>query len=539
MKESAFASAVRLLEDALVLAARMDSTSWLVYLSGVLPFFAFLLYEWTSLAQSPFALERLTVSAFLLAVLYCWLHVCQSVFCVRLNAALTETAAPLRASFAQALTLQPALAPTKLIAWPAALALLVPHAAATMFYQASLLPPASDASWRPALAEARRDALYRPGQAVWLLLLTLLLRIIVWVNLFVLLVSLPPLWKTFTGQEGKFTRSPDLLLNPASFAALSILAYIALDPIVKAAAVLRRFARQSETSGLDLRLRLSLLRRAAAALLLCALFVSGPPMRARPITPPAVASPTTVSPDRMREAINRVFHDPRNNWDLPIVEPRKPAAGPIGAFIDSLVDHLGKAWDSVLSAIDSLLEALRHALSNSDRSAGERPRPVTSLDGWFVIGLFTLLIAALLFLAFRNRRKRARPQAAAGVALPARPIDIASEEVHAIDRPEAEWLALAARHRASGNLRLALRALYLSTLTALGRAGLISLARGKTNHDYLRELQRRAKRMSTDLIPAFRSNLGLFEQSWYGAHPVTEQTIEQFERNSSLLRNLS
>lgn len=552
MKESAFASAVRLIEDALVLAARMDSTAWLVYLSGVAPFFGLLLIAWTGLAQSPFALNRLPLAAFALAALYGWMHICQSVFCARLNAALTETGAPLRAAFAQAFALQPALASTKLIAWPGALALLIPHAAVTMFYQHSLIPAAAPLgagrlsaapgnAWRPALAEARRDALYRPGQAIWMLLLILLLRAILWLNLFVLLISLPALWKTFTGQEGKLTRSPDLLFNPASLAALSILAYIALDPVVKACAVLRRFARQSESSGLDLGLRISSLRRAAAAaLLLCALCL---PQRicaasAPSSALPAAASPGGVSPDRMADAIRHVFHDPRNTWDLPVVESRKTASGPFGAFIDSVIDRIGQAWDGILSAIAALIEAIGHALSHSSRSTGEHPHPVTRLDGWVILGLFTVLLAAMLFVAFRKRRKRILPQAAVVGALTPEPLDLASEEIQAVDQPEAEWLKLAEQHRASGNLRLALRALYLSTLAALGRTGLISLARGKTNLDYLRELRRRAKRMSADFIPAFRSNLGLFEQSWYGAHPVTEQTLDQFERNSSLLRNL-
>jgi hypothetical protein len=538
MKESAFASAVRLLEDSLVLAGRMDSASWLVYLSGVAPFFALLLVESTDLAQNPFALERLPLAALALAVLYGWLHVCQSVFCARLHATLTETSAPLRACFAQAFALQPALAPAKLIVWPAALALLIPHATVTMFYQHSLLPAASKATLRSALSEARRDALYRQGQAVWMLLLILLLRAIVWINLFVLLVTLPSFWKMFTGQEGKFTRSPDLLLNPASFAALSILVYIALDPIVKAAVVLRRFARQSETSGLDLRLRISLLRRAAAAaLLFCTLCLPFQLLRAAPsiVTPAHVGS--AVTPARMRDAIQHVFHDPRDSWDLPVVTPRKPASNPLEAFVNSIADRLGKAWEALLSGIDALLEALRHALSNPKRSPEVHSPPVSRLDGWAVIGLFTILLTVMLFIAFRRRSKRLRPQSAAISILPAEPIDIENENLHAIDQPEAEWLKLAAQHRDSGNLRLALRAFYLSTLAALGRAGLITLARGKTNLEYFRELERRAKRRSAAFIPAFRSNLRLFEQSWYGAHPVTEQTLDEFERNSSLLRS--
>src|SRR5579875_1189147 len=254
MKESSFASAVRLIEDALVLAKRADATAWLVYLAGVVPFFGFLLYEITDLAQNPFALDRLVGTAFVAAVLYCWLHIGQSVFCGCLRATLTETAPALRACFAEAAAAQPILAAGKLMIWPVTLLLVVPHPAVTMFFQHSLVPSASRPQGvRSVMAESRRNALYRSWQAIWMLLLVLLLRAILWVNLFGLLVMAPALWKSFTGMEGRLTRSPDLLLNPTSLAALAMLAYIGLDPPVKAACVLRQFTRGAEESGLDLR----------------------------------------------------------------------------------------------------------------------------------------------------------------------------------------------------------------------------------------------------------------------------------------------
>ena len=206
--------------------------------------------------------------------------------------------------------------------------------------------------------------------------------------------------------------------------------------------------------------------------------------------------------------------------------------------MDSIADRVDAMWKSITSAIASLLQALRHIFSNTNLPRETSAHPVSSISGWAVIGIFTLVLAGTILAAFRNRRKRPQPQTVATTAIPAKPMDISSEDVHAIDQPEDEWIALAQQHRAAGNLRLALRALYLSTLAALGRSGLISLARGKSNLDYARELQRRAKRLNSEFVPVFRSNLGLFEQSWYGSHPVSEETFELFERNSSVLRSL-
>ncbi|HTU46243.1 MAG TPA: hypothetical protein VMF91_14340 [Bryobacteraceae bacterium] len=536
MKESAFASAVRLIEDALGLARRADSTAWLVYVAGVVPFFGLLLFAMTDLVQNPFAVERLPVIALALALLYCWLHICQSVFCGGLKASLEGTKESLGAHFAQAVATQPTMAASKLILWPVTTVLLVPYPAVTMFYQHSLIPAPRFESLRGVIAEAKRDALYRQGQTIWMLLLVLLLRAILWINLFGLLVLAPALWKMLTGIEGKLTRAPGLLVNPITLTALSILAYIGLDPIVKAACVLRRFARQSESSGLDLRLRVAVLARAAAvALVLCAMCI---PMRSAAATAgQAPAKTATVSPDRMRQAIESVFRDPHGTWDLPVVQPQRPPSSPFVAFMNWIVDRVDAVWNGITSAIVTLLKALHRIFSNTNEARETKAHPVSTLGGWAVIIVFSLLLAGAILASFWNRRKRTRGQAAT-TAVPAKAIDLAREDVHAIDQPEDEWLRLAQQHRAAGNLRLALRALYLSTLAAFGRSGLISLARGKSNLDYLRELQRRAKRLNSECVPLFSSNLSLFEESWYGNRLVTEKALELFERNSLALRKL-
>ncbi len=536
MKQSAFTSAVRLLEDALVLAKRANSTAWLVYLAGVVPFFGLLLFAMTDLLENPFALERLPVLALTLALLYCWLHICQSVFCGYLAATLTRTTESPRAYFAQAFYVQPALAASKLILWPITMLLLVPHPAVSMFYQHSLLAPEREAQGlRAVMSESKRDALSGQKQAIWMLVLVLFLRAILWINLLGLLLFGPSLWKTFTGIEGPFTRSPGLLVNPASLATLSLLAYIGLDPIVKAACVLRRFARQAESSGLDLRLRVATLRRVAAALLFCMLWM---PIRAAAATGPTSANPPAVSQDGMREAIKSVFHDPHNIWDLPVVEPHKSSSSPFVAWMDSILNRIDAAWTSITSAIATLLKALRQIFSNPDHARETTAHPVSSVSVWAVVAVFTLLLVAAIQAALWNRRKRPRPQITKATATPEKTLDIAREDVQATDQPEDEWLRLAQQHRMAGNLRLALRALYLSTLAAFGRTGLISLARGKSNLDYVHELQRRAKRLNSDFVPLFRTNLRLFEASWYGDHGVNEEIFELFERNSSALRKL-
>ena len=138
-------------------------------------------------------------------------------------------------------------------------------------------------------------------------------------------------------------------------------------------------------------------------------------------------------------------------------------------------------------------------------------------------------------LAWIRRTRRSTP-AEVPTAEAAGKFDIASETTLADDQPEDEWLRMAREHRALGNSRLALRALYLSILAALARADLITVARGKSNRDYLREFERRGKRLRPELAGLFGTAVQIFERTWYGTFPVTEQVLEDFEGNIQELR---
>jgi hypothetical protein len=533
MSNSRFSSAIRLIEDALVLVRRADATTWLVYLCGVVPFFGVLAFELTDLARNPFVSDQIVGLSFVLAILYLWLHICQSVFSIRLYDTLTEEIGPLRSQFAAAARVQIALAGTKLIAWPIGFCLLIPHTRITMFYQHSLLPKGDSkpANWRSTSMEASQDAHCRQGEAVWFLVTVLLLRVILAINLFVLLFMLPALWKILTGFEGNITRWPSLLANPTALGAICILAYLGLDPVVKAACVQRRFERQSQRSGHDLRLRLRVWQRSAVSVLLLAGFCFSWNLTAATKTSSPASS--TVTPDRMNSAIHSVFHDPANTWNLPVVETGKQAKNPVFVLMDSLVNHAGKIWKGLKEWLNRLFK------SNTEPSDLSREyAPASSSDVWLLLGLFACMLGLTVLFAWWKRGKVPAPQPAEPSAAAASiPIDLNSEEIQPDDRPEDEWLKLAREHRVGGNFRLSLRALYLSSLASLAGANLISVGRGKSNLDYLRELQRRGKRLTPEVITVFYSNLGVFEQSWYGTKTVNEQLLDSFQKNLDLLRD--
>ena len=87
-----------------------------------------------------------------------------------------------------------------------------------------------------------------------------------------------------------------------------------------------------------------------------------------------------------------------------------------------------------------------------------------------------------------------------------------------------------------GELRLALRALYLATLSLLAQHQLVRLNPTKSNRDYLLELTRRL-RGNTVAVQLVRDNINLFEASWYGTHVVTSVIIETMMANHQQVRS--
>jgi hypothetical protein len=87
---------------------------------------------------------------------------------------------------------------------------------------------------------------------------------------------------------------------------------------------------------------------------------------------------------------------------------------------------------------------------------------------------------------------------------------------------------------AKGELRLGVRALYLSNLSYLGGEQFIHIARSKSNAIYERELRLRPG--STEVSTPFAQSNRSFERVWYGFHEVTPELVEGFQQNVEAIR---
>jgi hypothetical protein len=113
--------------------------------------------------------------------------------------------------------------------------------------------------------------------------------------------------------------------------------------------------------------------------------------------------------------------------------------------------------------------------------------------------------------------------------------DITREDLDATALPEEDWLNLAGELMGKGELRLALRALYLATLASLARQELVTIAKYKSDGEYELELQRRSH-ATPQLAGIFAENRVLFESAWYGLHEVTPGIMNRFLRNQERIR---
>jgi hypothetical protein len=254
-------------------------------------------------------------------------------------------------------------------------------------------------------------------------------------------------------------------------------------------------------------------------------------LRALPLasaTPNAARLPTSD----VNQQLDRVLTAPEYAWR----NPSKAEAPP--GWLEQFQDWLKDGIRSFSHALSRLGRAIARWLSSLQPQG-----PGLSLDGnsdgmvmvaqvlsWITIAGAVAVLLLILVKVLSRKLAVTPPQAP--VLAPT--LDLESEETTADQLPEDDWLRLARQKAADGDLRQALRALFLATLSLLGAQGLILIRKSKSNFDYERELKRKLS-LEPGLDEIFSTDRKLFERCWYGAHPVT---VTEFEQSDSLYQRL-
>ncbi len=543
---------IELIEEAVGLLRRAPAGAIAAYLAGAVPFLLGVLFFWTDMARGAMAWQRCSVAALGVTLLYLWKRTCHS----RLGAILRATAAGTQPAlwtvrdWLAAAGLHARLSTWSLLLLPVAFVVMIPFAWVFAYHQgltAVCVSPAREG----ADAGRRAAALSRlwPHANHYALLIVALFGIFVFINLLFAAVMLPSLMKSLLGIESWFTRTTDWVFDSTFFAAVFALTHLCTDILIKAFYALRCHYGDARRSGLDLLAELRRLapatRAATAAILLAALPAAAPAAfeRIAVPAPDAVVPAASTTPSHpgiaeadMEAGLRRVLARPEFAWRLPreaVAETEEPRTwlgrtlASIGRGVKDAIQWCGRAFRKMGEAIDRWF---RRSGSRPESGAADRTGDGLKLFGWIALGLIAALVLLQGLRLWRAKRRTPADARAASVAADAPDLD--DESLLATHLPENDWLALAARMRESGDLRKALRAVFLATLACLARLEWITVSKAKSNLEYRRELGRRAR----GAMPAFEEDVRLFERSWYGPHPAAPEAVETLEKNLEALR---
>jgi cbb3-type cytochrome oxidase subunit 3 len=220
-------------------------------------------------------------------------------------------------------------------------------------------------------------------------------------------------------------------------------------------------------------------------------------------------------------------------WRMPretVEEGEREAKGPLEAAIKWLLDALAQGIRTLGKWITQLFEWLENFLPQPDK------KPASTNKNWItpvravLVLLFLLFLAVLTFVFFRIRRRRRTGTIEAAVVGVAPLPDLNDESTSADELPANRWLVLAEEFSAKGELRLAMRALYLATLAYLAEQELITIEVYKSNREYEQELKRRAHDRE-EMLSIFSKSLNLFERVWYGMYRIPRSDFNDFAMN--------
>jgi len=505
--------ALELLEEAVHLLRSMPVGVLCLYLIGALPFLLGSLYFWADMSEGAFAQDHAGLESLLVLLLFVWMNCWQTAFAAEMRAKLSGNGSPpwTLQRIGRVLLVQGGVQPTCFLALPLAALVALPFARVFAFYQ-SVNCDAGGTDFSEAVAAARKQSGRWPRQNWIILCLISLCALVCFINLILLILNAASLLKSFFGFETVTTRTVRNMLNSTLFCTVSALTYLAVDPLVKAVYALRCFYGDAASSGDDLRARLRRIpagKLTAAVVLALATLV---PMRG-----------STVSTAELDSAMDSVIHRPQFSWRLPRQAEPREQNNRVLDMAERLIAGMQKLIDAVKQAIKRLYELFFGDKARNFDPPGEGGAAAGMRFFTIFLTVSLLLIGAFAVYRMFSRRALPRPVVESQAATA---IDIASDTASADQLPEEEWLRMGRELLASGDLRLGIRALYLAALANLARRELISLTRSKTNRDYLRELERRA-RATPHVLPAFVQSVGIYERTWYGRHAADGAAIQE------------
>ena len=526
-------SALRIIEETVHLLRTGPGLLLSVYYLGSVPFVLGLLYFWADMSRSPNAREYSAAAALGLAVLFVWMKLWQSIFALKVHDRISGDLSHSRSlgQLASIAATQTLIQATRFFVMPIAALLAIPFGYCYAFYQNAAVHVGRDnQDFKPTCQWAWRQAKLWPRQNHLLIAIFWLFGLVIFLNVSMATLIIPQLLKSLLGVDSVFTLGgAAVLVNSTFWIAMLGVTYLFLDPFIKTAYVVRCFYGSALGSGADLKTELNRILnpgvKIIAGLLIVVFCIA--PVRL------IAQAPATVAPDELNQSIEEIISRPEFSWRMPreTAEEKEPESlGPLEAALKWLLDAITKGIKTIKGWITSFIDWLESLLPE------RRGQPVSGDKNWKKSVRIVLFLLLLLFLAIMTfifiriwRRRQVKPVET--ISTSAIPVpDLTDEKVKADELSTNRWLALAGELADKGELRLAMRALYLATLAHLADREMITIESYKSNREYEDELKRRAHEHG-ELISIFSSSLNVFERAWYGMYQIAHSEFDSFLLN--------
>jgi len=459
----------------------------------------------------------------------------------------------------------------RLLAWKivlssAALVGLTTFAGATWCYSAcqfASLEAREDGSKRHTLGGCVALSSQWFGGGLLLFLMMLPLWSAVWLNGLMVTLIVPQLLHSIFGVNTLLSTPMGMFALSRSSAfwfSLFAGAWLALDPIVKCSFVVVFQHLQSRREGDDLRGLLSSLPRehqkkaqliastaaggrvATGALVVLAAMLAGtsPMAVARAALPPSSAETIAYTPreeqiQKLQRALDQESRRAIYRWH-DAEHPSPPT------WFDKLLDKIQKrterAWNALVNLFRKLWPRGLNLSPGNEKGGGWKLKDVRL---WLTL-IAILTIGAGVVLFWLRRRREGGEQVSIPMAIP--PLPDLGDSAVASERSEDEWFALADRLEGEGELRLALRSMYLGLLAGLAQREWLTIRRDSTNREYLNEFTRRWRRRPQaalerriEIPERLRGSLRQFDRVWYGSHVPTREAVAAYRQDQRELLN--
>lgn len=511
-----------------------------VYYLGAFPFAIYLLYFINDMSLGKPLHHETVNAALLLTLLFAWKNFMQSIFCLRtMNILNFKEDEPLKfKKLLRIFIFQNIVQPLGLFVQIISAILAFPIAYTTAFFNSfAVLTSVNNDELQSSFKNALKLSFIKQKQNHCILFILFFFYLMVMLNIGISILILPRILKTFFGIENIFTISNDIFLiiktifNTTYWSIVLVCAWLFVDPIVKAAYTVRTFYGESASRGYDILAKLSRLLNKPAGLCLpfvIALFLFVP-LKGKGSEKNKKESKAMTA--KLEKAIDDTLKEREYKWRLPPPEKedieKKRQSNFIAEVLKSLVEKIKDIAEWIADVMNRFLPENKNSAQSSSGFFGAIANNLL-----IILLLLCLLIGAgicftvLLYM----RRRRLIKNKIALQEKPALPPDLNDEALTADELEENAWLKLADELANEGKLRLALRAVFFAALSLLANKKLLTIAKFKTNREYLTELKRRSHSNKL-LIELFNGNLVIFEKIWYGDYDVSSEIFDEMKRN--------